>query len=663
MTDVEQRPRFYEGQFLGAADLTAAVDYGRSQLSRVLLGAHRWGIALGLDLVDVTGPNATVDVFVNPGFGWDGFGRPLLVTTPTKLDATQFAQFDAGFMPGSNRPANPILVPVWLEYDERLSSPPAPGFETCDDSSAFARVQESFRVVIGPKQQLSDRQSQVEIAGRTMYADQALATFDPSAPTVYDADVPQQGLPVDVSSQWLVRLGSVAWQPGDPGSFATRKPEQRTASDQLRQYCGAVAGSIEANGGHVTVHDRGAPYSTDMTGELLWVEGDVRSDGDVHLYGARLGFIASHAESPVLPFQVLRTDDPGAGSTTLRLVIGDKKSGANRLTVGPETAPGTFVEQLVVTDDGHVGVGTSTPIAPLHIPADGIQIGTEAAGTDNFYVQDNTDGGSRGLRVYNGNVKPGGKPVASFTADGWLGLAETEPAAALEVPQAIGIKQGALHLSGDSNWSSLSFNAHHKADNSGWEFDDAGKPAVTAEMDALGGTPRFEVYATAPGNNQNWVSRLKVFGHTGDVVVGANGGSLGVGVNAPAARLDVAGDVQASGALRTGGLTALATDSSMRVLAGVVDASGTIRTGTGFAVTKNGPGRWKITFNPAFAGPAIVVASRVFGDPAIDADTNVKPGQTAVIDQVTNTQAIVATADENGALIDGAFTFIAIGPR
>ncbi|MDT4939249.1 MAG: hypothetical protein QOG80_2920, partial [Pseudonocardiales bacterium] len=630
MTDIEERPRFYEGQYLGAADLTAAVDYGRSQLSRVLLAAHRWGIALGLDLVEVDGPNATVDVFVNPGFAWDGFGRPLLVTTPTKLPVVQFAQFDAGFVPGGSQP-DPILVPVWLEYDEVLSRPPAAGFETCNDSSAFARVQESFRIVVGPKQQLSDRQSQIEVASRSMYAEQALITFDAAAMTVYDADIPQQGLPVDVTSQWLVPLGLLAWQPGSPGSFVKRSADQKSTSDRQRQYCGAVAGSIEANGGHVTVHDRGAAYSSDVTGELLWVEGDVRTDGDVHVYRGKLGFIASHAEQPVLPFQLLRTDDAGAGSTTLRLVIGDKNKGANRLTVGPETAPGTFAEELVVTDDGHVGVGISAPIAPLHIPAHGIQIGAEAAATDNFYLQDNTDGGPRGLRVYNGNVTPGGKPVAAFTADGWLGLGETKPSAALDVPPVIGIKQGALHLSGDPHWSSVSFNAHHKADNSGWDFDDAGRPAVTAEMDAIDGTPRFEVYATAAGNNQNWVSRLKVFGHTGDVVVGANGGSLGVGVNAPAARLDVAGDVQASGDLRTGSLTAIATDSAMRVVSGVIDAGGNTRTGTGFTVSKNGTGRWKITFTPAFTGAVVLVASRVFGDPNIDAGGGVNAGQTAVV--------------------------------
>jgi hypothetical protein len=184
-------------------------------------------------------------------------------------------------------------------------------------------------------------------------------------------------------------------------------------------------------------------------------------------------------------------------------------------------------------------------------------------------------------------------------------------------------------------------------------------------MDAIDGTPRFEVYATSAGNNSNWVSRLKVYGHTGDVVMGANGGSLGVGVNAPAARVDVAGDVQASGALRTGGLTAIATDSAMRVVSGVVDKYGTIRTGTGFTVAKNtpGPGRWRVTFTPAFSGPVVLVASRVYEDPDYDAGAAVAAGQTAVVDQVISTQAVIATADASGALADGAFTFIAIGPR
>ena len=38
-----QRPKFFEEQYLGAADLTAAVDYARIQQARHVLGAHTWG--------------------------------------------------------------------------------------------------------------------------------------------------------------------------------------------------------------------------------------------------------------------------------------------------------------------------------------------------------------------------------------------------------------------------------------------------------------------------------------------------------------------------------------------------------------------------------------------------------------------------------------------
>ena len=55
VTEWRTAPRFYEGQYLAAADLTAAVDYTRTQRARMLLGAHRWGIALGLDLMEVPG--------------------------------------------------------------------------------------------------------------------------------------------------------------------------------------------------------------------------------------------------------------------------------------------------------------------------------------------------------------------------------------------------------------------------------------------------------------------------------------------------------------------------------------------------------------------------------------------------------------------------------
>jgi hypothetical protein len=662
MTETEQRPRFYEGQYLGAADLTAAVDYSRSQLSRAMLAAHRWGIALGLDLVEVNGPNSTTNEYINPGYAWDGFGRPLLVSTPYALSPALFAQFDAAYTGGPNPP--PVPVQVWLAYDETLTQPPPPGFQTCDDTSAYARVLESFRVVVGPKASLASQRDPIDIAGRTMDAAEALSNFDSTAQPVVDADVPQQALPADVTDQWLVPLGFVLWQPGNPGSFAKRDAATVQRSARARQYCGAVAGSIEANGGHVTVHDRTASYSTDVTDELLWVEGSVRADGDVHLYGSALGFIGSHAESPIRPFEVSRSDDPAAGTSALRLVIGEKTDGTDRLAVGPETAPGTYVEQFVVTDDGRVGVTTSDPHAPLHLPADGLQIGTSGTATDNFYVQANTDGGVTGLRAYNGDAKAGGTHVATVTADGKLGIGTTAPSAPVHVTGVVGIRQGALYMTGNASWSSLSFNAHHKPDNSDWLWDDPSKPAVTLEMDDSGGAPRFEVWSTPQGNNQVWVQRLRVAGHTGDVLLGlSGGGNLGVGVATPAARVDVSGDIQASGLLRTQGQIAVSAPMTAGVVAGLIDQSGVVVQGFGFTLAKVSTGRWQVTFTPPFLTVPTVIVTPIFNSWNVNAGTSITPGRTALVDNVDGAGAFIVTADEANALADSGFSFIAIGGR
>src|SRR6266446_3093167 len=93
-TDVK-RPNFYEGQYLGARDLTAAQEYQRQQDQRHRLAEHTWGIAAGLELEerDQAGGAGTVDVFLKPGYAVDGFGRPLVVLAPAKLPEFLFASF------------------------------------------------------------------------------------------------------------------------------------------------------------------------------------------------------------------------------------------------------------------------------------------------------------------------------------------------------------------------------------------------------------------------------------------------------------------------------------------------------------------------------------------------------------------------------------------
>ena len=75
------RPRFFEGQYLDARDLTTAVEYTRIRDARHLLGAHTWGILIGLALKPLT-TGAQISWFLQPGYAFDGFGRPIVVLAP-----------------------------------------------------------------------------------------------------------------------------------------------------------------------------------------------------------------------------------------------------------------------------------------------------------------------------------------------------------------------------------------------------------------------------------------------------------------------------------------------------------------------------------------------------------------------------------------------------
>src|SRR3954465_14371055 len=87
------RPQFFEGQFLGAEDLPPALEYSRLANARHALGAHTWGIAVGLGIKEIDGPGGEVLDFIQPGFAWDGFGRPIVLLNPASIPADLFKSF------------------------------------------------------------------------------------------------------------------------------------------------------------------------------------------------------------------------------------------------------------------------------------------------------------------------------------------------------------------------------------------------------------------------------------------------------------------------------------------------------------------------------------------------------------------------------------------
>jgi hypothetical protein len=422
-----QRPRFFEGQYLGAEDLTAAVAYGRIQNARHALGAHTWGIAMGLQLKETPLPGGKVEVHMLPGYAWDGFGRPVVVLAPYRIPEALFSGIT--FQPGvddTDAGRKGRLFPVWLRYDEAATQNVRPGFEVCDTDDPRSRVRETFGVEVGTKPAHFDRHDLIRLAGQAVDAEQALKRFDPAAPVVYDESVPHQMLPEEGErARWLIPIGYVRWLPvqDQPGYFVSRDDSDRPAgssdpfkdSDKiraLRRYIGVVAEALEAADGAIRLRDRykapsgffskqatqgflskdpAKPYYQTPGPDLVWVEGPLRVEGDARLAGSSLDFRDRGGEDHDTPLLIRRVGDAGkppgqTGDRTLQILLGPEAQTDNRLTVGPLKDDGSLAPHLVVRSDGHVGIGTESPNVTLHVIGDLTVEGTARSTTSTAWT-------------------------------------------------------------------------------------------------------------------------------------------------------------------------------------------------------------------------------------------------------------------------------------
>lgn len=391
-TEQTQRPKFYEEQFLGAADLTAAVDYGRIQQARHALGAHMWGIAAGLQLKETPQPGGAVTVHLLPGYAWDGYGRPIVVLTPSKIPEEKFSsiKFDSTIDSGAAGQKG-RLIRVWLRYDESATRNPRPGFEVCKDEDQYSRIQEKFSIEIG-EQTLTERYSGLTIAAKTMDdAKKALQTFDPAAPLVHDESVPNQSFPEsEARARWLIPLGYVRWLPveNQPGHFVARDDggadKDSDKIRRIRRYIGVVTEEIGAADRAIRLRDRAKdpatsafhpPTQEQITNsnfDLVWVEGNMCVEGDARLFNGKLDFRDQSGQDSGIPLYFQRAD-AGVGRAALRAVIGRAAAGANVFAFGPLDNANAFVPKVIVRDDGRVGIGPTPPAAPLHISGPGNQ--------------------------------------------------------------------------------------------------------------------------------------------------------------------------------------------------------------------------------------------------------------------------------------------------
>jgi hypothetical protein len=103
--DVE-RPLYFDGQRLTAADLTAGSDYARTMRQLHNRALHGWGVAVGLG---ASGARGDKSVNVEPGLALDCSGRELLLTAAQDVPVPPVAEQSSWFLVISGVPEDELV--------------------------------------------------------------------------------------------------------------------------------------------------------------------------------------------------------------------------------------------------------------------------------------------------------------------------------------------------------------------------------------------------------------------------------------------------------------------------------------------------------------------------------------------------------------------------
>jgi hypothetical protein len=470
-----QRPDFYEGQYLGAADLDLLANFARYQVARHALGAHVWGIAIGLELKERPALGGSgMDVFLQPGLAYDGFGREILVREAIAVPAELFEAFTGP----------PRRVPVWIRHDPQPTHVPPKGFLDCGQGDQFTRIHEGFAIEVGFRTP-DARQSKILVAGEYIDAWEGLPSRAATDPLICDGSIPYQSLPNGgPPMQWLVPIGYVRWDPIGRQLIATIEADRRETR-RFRRHIGTVAEEIEAADGLIrlrrrateplpppkTLHDTceqqllrtgdgedllyDAATQRVRVEDLVWVEGHLRvmpgdaSDSHLKLFGGRLELRDRLGDDHGVPLWMRRIEEnsfagaAGVRGRDLQLLVGASADGRNRLAVGQVSvaADGTSTvrDRLVVQDNGLVGIGTANPTSVLSRPLTVRSIGNpqdvlgfeKPAGNLAWHVSLNS-GGNAGLNFGETNVVDGDGRL--FLREGGdVGIGTLQPQAKLDI--------------------------------------------------------------------------------------------------------------------------------------------------------------------------------------------------------------------------------------
>jgi hypothetical protein len=550
-----QRPTFSNGQYIGADDLNAAVDYARDETERLALSGRSWGIATGLALIELTDASGATQMYIEPGVAWDGYGRAIVVTSPAPVTADMFAGLGTGNQP------------VWLKYSVLDTQMISPGFQTCGAGDPATRIADTYAIVTGARN-VPQRTDGVVLNGVTVPDPRdMLIAFDAAAAVVLDGSAPHQLFPDD-SANWLVPVGLVSYD-AVAGGFKPRTPAQLALNRIARRYVAAVAESVLAADGVLRLRDRQtdqqaglkdddlekaasiqvADLQTDpnnssrlIGNELVWVEGNMRVLGDARLWGGELSLRAKDGTEPAGSFFLRRNVDSSTPTVqNLEVSIGQQPSGGavNRLLVAA-SSPGPPVAlvtppALSVGTDSRVGIGVTVPQTGLALDIKG-DFGHDGEPTKlhlNGSLVSGENDGSLLITASNGTIELG--------ADGVL------------THVAIGTKSPQADTALDVHGGGIAVNNNN------------------AFLRLLGSTLI---------DQDDGILRIR---SGGDTVTFDGNDRVGVGTTSPAHLLDVNGDANVAGTLTAGTVSA-----STANVSGNASIAGSLNVGGGITLNNTG---------------------------------------------------------------------------
>jgi hypothetical protein len=369
------RVKYFDGEFLRAVDFQTEQTYERDARRRHVLAHHTWGIVVGLELVEVpiSGQAQLVDVVLMPGMAIDGFGRELVCYTAIRLDPTAFAAYNTL-----------EYLAVWLSYEEQEAGALGSDWADCQSSEA-TRITEGWTIVVTNTSPTTPTQDEIIVEGTAAVAAPAPNSTPASTPVIpADESVPYQELPESSpGNRWLVRLGTVCWDPAQHG-FTTAG--RRLLEE--RSYIGAVAGALYTPADTLTVAQRTAPAELDaaefatIEGRLK-VQGRIKAEKDVWIDGGMIHFAFANGEEQSVPITLGREEPAGGASgNVLRLRLGNKPEATTVLSIGPgdasdKTTTPTDIVRINGQDVVEVPEGTLTFDAKTRQMIDLYATGTE----------------------------------------------------------------------------------------------------------------------------------------------------------------------------------------------------------------------------------------------------------------------------------------------